>query len=71
MNRPDYFDFNVTLTATLFKNGQFVTKSFPATVLAKSGTQFSNDLLVNYDFAPARVSGSIITDAAEKVLRVH
>ncbi|MFA5044379.1 MAG: LamG domain-containing protein [Paludibacter sp.] len=67
VNRQDYYDFNVVLTAMLSKNGQAVTKDFNATVKVKDGTQFANDLLVKYDFAPANVSNdSIVTDAAEK-----
>jgi hypothetical protein len=64
VTRPDYFNATDTLTATLSKNGQKLTKTFPATVLVKSGTQFTSDLLVKYDFAT--VSDSIVTDAAEK-----
>ena len=62
--RPDYYSMNDTLTATLLKNGQSTKKVFPATVLLKDNSQFSNDLLVKYDFSS--VSDSIVTDAAEK-----
>ncbi len=62
--RPDYFPYNVTLTATLLKNGQSTSKTFAATVLAKDGSQFNNDLLVRYDFS--QVNDTVVTDVAEK-----
>ena len=64
VTRPDYFNYTDTLTATLFKNGQFVSRKFPYTILANSGTAFTNDLLVKYDFS--QVSDSVVTDVAEK-----
>lgn len=64
VTRTDYYPFNVTLTATLSKSGQKVTKTFVANVLAKEGTAYSGDLLVKYDFTS--VSDSVVTDAAEK-----
>jgi hypothetical protein len=64
VTRPNYYAYNDTLTATLTKNGQALTKSFPATVLAKPGTAFAADMLVKFDFAS--VSDSVVTDAAEK-----
>ena len=64
VTRPDYYNYNDTLTATLTKNGQSLTKKFPATVIVKDGTQFANDLLVKYDFSS--VTDSVVTDAAEK-----
>jgi len=64
VTRPDYYNYNDTLTAVLTKNGQSTTKVFPATVMLKEGTAFTNNLLVKYDFAT--VSDSIVTDAAEK-----
>jgi len=65
VTRPNYFDKAATLTATLSKNGQKLTKTFTANVLVASGTQFSNDLLVKYDFSTVSAD-SIVTDAAEK-----
>lgn len=62
--RPDFFPMNVTLTATLFKNGQSVTRNFTATVLEKTGTAFTGNLLVKYDFS--NVSDTVVTDVAEK-----
>ncbi len=56
---------NVTLTATLSKNGQKATKTFTATVLAKEGAAFTSDLLAKYDFASV-TNDTIVTDAAEK-----
>lgn len=64
VTRPDYFNYPDTLTATFSKNGQKVTKSFPALVLLKEGTEFANNLLVKYDFSA--VADSIVTDVAEK-----
>ncbi|NLO71526.1 MAG: hypothetical protein GX102_11435 [Porphyromonadaceae bacterium] len=65
VTRPDYFNFTDTLTATLFKNGQFVIKKFPFTVIANEGTTFTNDLLVRYDFSDFD-SDTTVTDVAEK-----
>jgi len=67
VNRPDYFPMNVKLTATLFKNGQIVTKEFVATVLEKAGSAFSGNLLVEYDFS--NTSDTVVTDMAEKHFR--
>lgn len=64
VTRPNYYNYNDTLTATLSKNGQSVLKKFPATVVMKDGTQFTNNLLVKYDFST--VSDSTVTDVAEK-----
>jgi hypothetical protein len=64
VTRPNYYNYPDTLIATLSKSGQKVTKKFPAVVLAKEGSQFTNDLLVKFDFAT--VSDSVVTDAAEK-----
>jgi hypothetical protein len=64
VTRPDYFPRKVTLTATLSKNGQKVTKTFNTTVLAKAGSAFTSNLLVKHNFA--NVSGTVVTDAAEK-----
>jgi hypothetical protein len=64
VTRPNYYNYNDTLTATLTKNGQSLTKSFPATVVVKDGSQFANDLLVKYDFST--VTDSVVTDVAEK-----
>ena len=67
VTRPNYYNYNDTLTASLTKNGQKVTKQFFATVVVKDGTQFSNDLLVKYDFSS--VADSTVTDAAEHHLK--
>ncbi|WP_243347105.1 LamG domain-containing protein [Parabacteroides sp. FAFU027] len=64
---PNYFNYTDSLTATLSKNGQVVTKTFYATVLAKSGTTYNNDLLVKFDFS--NVTDSVVTDVAEKGLK--
>ena len=65
VTRTDYYPFNVTLTATLSKSGQKVTKTFAANVLAKEGTAYAGDLLVKYDFSTVS-NDSVVTDAAEK-----
>jgi len=67
VTRPNYYNYKDTLTASLTKNGQKVTKQFYATVVVKDGTQFTNDLLVKYDFSS--VVDSTVTDAAEKHLK--
>ncbi len=63
VTRPKYFNVNDTLIATLSKDAQTITKSFPATVLLEPGTEFTTDLIVKYDFSS--VSDSTVTDAAE------
>ncbi len=65
VTRPKYFNANDTLTATLSKSGQKLTKAFPATVLLQAGTEFAGDLIVKYDFATV-TNDTIVTDAAEK-----
>ncbi|MFB6342201.1 LamG-like jellyroll fold domain-containing protein [Saccharicrinis sp. FJH62] len=62
--RPDYFNSNVVLTATVKLGSISKTKTFNATVLANSGTEFKSDLLVRYDFS--NLDGSTVTDIAEK-----
>jgi hypothetical protein len=64
VTRPNYYSYPDTLTATLSKNGQKVFKVFPARVVAKAGSEFTNNLLVKFDFAT--VADSVVTDAAEK-----
>lgn len=66
VTRPDYYDYNVTLTAKFSKNGQKVSKVFTAKVLAKEGTAYTNDLLIKHDFES--VSDTTVYDAAEKRL---
>lgn len=65
VTRPDYFNYSDTLTATLNKNGKFVIRKFPFTIVAKAGTIYNSDLLVQYDFSQV-ASDSIVTDVAEK-----
>ncbi len=64
VTRPDYFNYPVTLTATLMKNGQSTTKSFTGSVLAKDGSQFTGDLMAKWDFGTT--VDSVVTDVAEK-----
>jgi hypothetical protein len=64
VNRPGYFDYEVTITATLVHGMQAMVKTFPATVLAAEGTPFSGDLLVRFDFS--NLDGSTVLDVAEK-----
>lgn len=64
VTRPSYFNFPVTLTATL-SVGQFSkAKTFSAVVLANDGTAFANDLLVRYDFS--NLTDRTVADVAEK-----
>jgi len=67
VTRPNYYNYTDTLTATLTKNGQSLSKIFPATVVAADNSQYASDLLVKYDFSS--VTDSIVTDAAEKHLK--
>lgn len=64
VNRPDYFDYHVTLTATLQSGIQMLKKTFSATVPVKAGTQFTADLIAKFDFT--KVEGRKVTDVAEK-----
>lgn len=64
VTRPDYFAYSLMLTANLVKNGQSISKEFPATVLEKPGTEFTKELVVRYDFS--LVDDTIVTDVAEK-----
>ena len=64
VTRPDYFNYNDTLTATLMKNGQSTTKMFPATVIKKDGSEFTSDLIAKFDFS--NIQDSTVTDVAEK-----
>jgi hypothetical protein len=64
--RPDYVNATVTLTATLTRGTYTLTKVFPATVVAAAGTEYTSDLLLNYNFAGNLVSGTTVSDAAEK-----
>lgn len=64
VTRPDYFNYNDTLTATLMKNGQSTTKSFAATVIKKANSEFTSDLIAKFDFS--NVTDSTVTDVAEK-----
>jgi len=64
VTRPNYYNATDTLIATLSKNGQKVTKAFPATVILKDGSAFTSDLIVKHDFT--LVTDSTVTDAAEK-----
>ncbi len=64
VTRPDFYNYNDSLYATLTKNGQKVFKAFGATVIANPGTAFTGDNLVKFDFS--NVVDSVVTDAAEK-----
>jgi hypothetical protein len=64
VTRPDFFDFDVKLTATVSKGAQAVTKTFPAKVLVKPDTQFTNDLIAQFNFS--NVDGRFVTDMGEK-----
>lgn len=64
--RPDYYDYNVILTANFTKGGQKLTRDFTVKVLAKEGTAYTGDLLLKHDFT--NFSDSIVYDVAEKQL---
>jgi len=64
VNRPDLYPVTVNLTATLFKSGQSINKTFQATVKELDGTGFTQNMLVKFDFAS--VNDTLVTDAAEK-----
>jgi len=64
VTRPDYFNFDLTLTATVSKGAQAVTKTFPAKVLVKPGTEFTSDLIAKFDFSNA--DGRFVADKGEK-----
>ena len=75
VNRPDFFNGTTTLTATLRLGLNSLVKTFKATVLVKEGTEFTNDLLVQFNFADELVETVDlndtttvvqVTDAAEK-----
>jgi hypothetical protein len=61
---PDYFSYQVTLTATLKSGIQMLKKTFTATVPFKPGTQFTGDLIAKFDFS--KVEGRNVSDVAEK-----
>lgn len=62
--RPSYFDYNITLKATLTRGLSTMVKTFPATIMAAEGTRFENDLLVRFDFSNSE--GTTVVDVAEK-----
>lgn len=64
VSAPDYYDFNVTLTATFSVGTQSVTKDFPATVKVKAGTEFVGDKIAHFDFSNAE--GRFVKSLAEK-----
>jgi len=65
--RPDYFPLSASLTATLYKGGQSISKTFKVTVKEKDGTAFNGNLLVKHDFKT--INDSIVTESAEKHLK--
>lgn len=64
VHRPNFFDYPVTLTATLQMGKFSMEKIFQATVLAKEGTAYTGDLLLRYDFS--NLEGDVVMDVAEK-----
>ncbi len=66
---------NVTLTATLKLGLNTLTKSFDVKVLAKEGTAYTDDLLINFNFSEAltdtvevndTTTAIMVTDASEQ-----
>lgn len=66
ITQSDYMNSYVVLTATMYKGAQKLSKDFTVAISPKSGTEFSSDLLLNYNFAASQVSGKTVTDVAEK-----
>ncbi|MCW3807515.1 LamG-like jellyroll fold domain-containing protein [Plebeiibacterium marinum] len=64
VTRPDYFDYDVTLTATLSYGTFSIEKEFTATVLADESSAFTSELLVQFDFSD--VDNTSIYDVAGK-----
>jgi hypothetical protein len=62
--RPEMYPATVKLTATLFKSGQSIKKTFDVTVKALEGTGFTQNMLVKFDFSS--VIDTLVTDVAEK-----
>ncbi|MDP4268884.1 MAG: LamG-like jellyroll fold domain-containing protein [Bacteroidota bacterium] len=62
---PSYHAYNVKLTATLSQGVQTKSKVFNVTVLPKAGTEFTNNLVVKYDFNTV-TNDTVVTDGAEK-----
>lgn len=63
---PDYYAYNVTLTASFVKGGQKLSRDFQVRVSAKEGTAYTGDLLLKHDFS--NYADSIVYDVAEKQL---
>lgn len=66
VTRPDYYAYNVILTANFAKGGQKLTRDFTVRVAAKEGTAYTGDLLLKHDFAS--YADSVVFDVAEKQL---
>lgn len=66
VTRPDYYAYNVILTANFAKAGQKLTRDFTVRVAAKEGTAYTGDLLLKHDFSS--FADSIVYDVAEKQL---
>jgi hypothetical protein len=61
---PDYYAYNVILTANFTKGGQKLTREFTVRVAAKEGTAYTGDLLLKHDFSS--YADSVVYDVAEK-----
>jgi hypothetical protein len=64
VNRPDYVDFIVSLTATLQSGADYMNKTFRVVVKANEGSSFKGNLILHHDFS-VRVD-SLVKDRAEK-----
>lgn len=64
VTRPDYYNSDVTLTATVMLGSVTKTKVFNATVLVNESTAFESNLIVRYDFS--NLDGKTVKDIAEK-----
>ncbi|MDD3430658.1 MAG: LamG domain-containing protein [Bacteroidales bacterium] len=64
VNRPDYVDFKVTLTATLRSGADYLLKTFQVVVKANEGSSYSGHLLLHHDFS--QTEDSLVIDQAER-----
>lgn len=64
INRPDYVDFTVTLTATLRSGADYLLKTFQVVVKANEGSSYSGHLLLHHDFS--QTEDSLVKDQAER-----
>lgn len=64
VNRPDYVDFIVSITATLQSGADYLQKTFRVVVKANEGSYFKGSLLLHHDFSITE--DSLVRDRAER-----